>query len=175
MARALASVEIMDTYTVKFHFKKPWAGFIGVMANVPGYMISTKALKADAALRDTKKLARHVEKEKKNAERAEKEAATATGEAADNAKVKLEAARKRLAEVEEKYKATAALAEGAKELDNYPVGTGPYMLEEGNPGNYLKIKRNPNWWFAKFIGQDMPFIDGSKSASSPIPLCGWPI
>ncbi len=165
----LASVEIMDTYTVKFHFKKPWAGFIGVMANVPGYMISTKALKADAALRDTKKLARHVEKEKKNAERAEKEAATATGEAADNAKVKLEAARKRLAEVEEKYKATAALAEGAKELDNYPVGTGPYMLEEGNPGNYLKIKRNPNWWFAKFIGQDMPFIDGLKVSIIPDP------
>jgi peptide/nickel transport system substrate-binding protein len=165
----LASVEVMDTHTVKFHFKKPWPAFIGVMANVPGYMISTKALKAEVALRDLKKLTRQMGKEKDNAEKAEKEAAAATGEAADKAKVKLETARKKLAEIEEKYKATAALAEGAKELDNIPVGTGPYMLEEGNPGNFLKVKRNPNWWFAKFIGQDMPFVDGMKISIIPDP------
>ena len=145
------------------------------MANVPGYVISTKALKADVALRDSKKLAGQVEVEKKNVEQAEKEAAAATGEAAEKAKVKLETARKNLAAVEEEYKKAAALAEGAKELDNNPVGTGPYTLEEGNPGNYLKVKRNPNWWFAKFIGQDMPYLTGSKSASSPIPRSDWRI
>lgn len=165
----LASVEAMDTYTLKFHFKKPWPGFIGVMANVPGYMISMKALKADVALRESKKLARQVDREKKNLEQAEKEAAGASGEAADKAKIKLETARKKLAEIEEKYKTTAALAEGAKELDNNPVGTGPYMLEEGNPGNYLQVKRNPNWWFAKFIGLDMPYADGIKINVIPDP------
>jgi peptide/nickel transport system substrate-binding protein len=165
----LASVDVMDTYTLKFRFKEPWPAFIGIMANVPGYMISMKALKADAALRDSKKLARQVGREKKNVEQAEKDAAAATGEAADKAKVKLETARKNLADIEEKYKTTAALAEGAKELDNNPVGTGPYILEEGNPGNYLKIKRNPNWWFAKFIGQDMPYVDGIKINIIPDP------
>ena len=25
----LASIEVVDTYTVKWHFKKPWAGFLG--------------------------------------------------------------------------------------------------------------------------------------------------
>jgi len=165
----LASVEAMDTYTLKFHFKKPWPGFIGVMANTPGYMISMKALKADAALRDYKKLARQADREKRNVEQAEKEAAAATGEAAEKAKGKLDIARKKLAEIEEKYKTTAALSEGAKELDNNPVGTGPYTLEEGNPGNYLKAKRNPNWWFAKFIGQDMPYWDGIKVSVIPDP------
>ena len=61
----IASVEVVDNYTVKFNFHKPWASFAGVMSNVPGYMISTKALKADVALRDSKKLAGQVEKERK--------------------------------------------------------------------------------------------------------------
>ncbi len=136
----------------------------------PGYVISAKALKADVALRDSKQLARQVEREKKNVEQAEKEAAAATGEAAEKAKAKLETARKKLATLEEEYKKAAALAEGAKELDNNPVGTGPYMLEEGNPGNYVKLKRNPNWWFGKFIGRpDMPYFDGIKVSVIPDP------
>ncbi|MBI4767677.1 MAG: hypothetical protein HY787_24300 [Deltaproteobacteria bacterium] len=165
----LASIEVMDNYTVKWHFKKPWAGFLGVMSNVPGYVISAKALKADVALKEMKQLAQQVEREKKNVDQAEKEAAAASGDAAEKAKAKLEAARKKLASLEEGYKKTAALAEGAKELDNNPVGTGPYIFEEGNPGNYLKLKRNPNWWFAKFIGTDMPYYDGIKTSVIPDP------
>jgi peptide/nickel transport system substrate-binding protein len=165
----VASLEVMDPYTVKWHFKRPWAGFVGVMSSVPGYIISAKALKADVALKESKQLGRQVEREKKNVEQAEKEAAAATGEAAEKAKANLEAARKKLAPLEEEYKKTAALAEGAKELDNNPVGTGPYMFEEGNPGNYLKLKRNPNWWFAKFIGLDMPYYDGIRVNVIPDP------
>ena len=156
----LDSVEIMDNYTVKFHFKKPWAAFIGVMSNVPGRMISTKALKADVAIRESKKLAGQVDKEKKNVADAEKE-----GNAA-----KVDAAKKKLAALEEQYKKAAALAEGAKPLDNYPVGTGEFMFEEGSPGNYLKLKRNPNWWWGKFIGKpDMPYFDGIHVSIIPDP------
>ena len=116
-----------------------------------------------------KPLARQVEREKKNVAEAEKEAAAATGEAAEKAKAKVEAAKKKLAPLEEEYKKMAVLTEGAKELDNNPVGTGPYIFEEGNPGNYLKLKRNPNWWFAKFIGMDMPYYDGIKVNVIPDP------
>jgi peptide/nickel transport system substrate-binding protein len=166
----LDSVEVVDNYTVKWHFKKPWAAFAGVMANVPGYMISTKALKADVALRDSKKLARQLETEKKNVEQAEKEASAATGDAAEKAKDKLEGAKKKLASVEEEYKKVAALAEGAKELDNNPVGTGEFMLDEASPGNYVRLKRNPNWWFGKFIGRpDMPYLDGLNVSIIPDP------
>jgi peptide/nickel transport system substrate-binding protein len=166
----LASIELVDTYTVKWHFKKPWAAFLGVMANVPGYVISAKALKADVALRDSKKLARQAETEKKNVEQAEKEAAAATGDAAEKAKEKLEGAKKKLASVEGEYKKAAALAEGAKELDHNPVGTGQFMLDEASPGNYLKLKRNPNWWFGKFIGRpDMPYLDGLHVSIIPDP------
>ncbi|MGO9017918.1 MAG: ABC transporter substrate-binding protein [Syntrophobacteraceae bacterium] len=165
----LDSVEVMDTYTLKWHFKRPWPAFIGVMANVPGYMISMKALKADASLRNAKKLVGQVEQEKSTVEQAEKEAAAATGEAADTAKAKLKTAREKLEKIEEEYKKTAALAEGAKELDNNPVGTGPYTLEEASPGNYMKLKRNPNWWFAKFIGEDIPYFDGAITNVIPDP------
>jgi ABC-type transport system substrate-binding protein len=166
----LDSVEIVDNYTVKFHFSRPWGAFIGVMANVPGKMISTKALKADVALRDAKKLAGQVEQEKKNVADAEKEAAAATGEAAEKAKAKLDTAKKKLAPLEDQYKKAAALAEGARPLDNHPVGSGEFMFEEGSPGNYLKIKRNPNWWFGKFIGKpDMPYLDGLHVSIIPDP------
>jgi len=159
----------VDTYTVKFRFKIPWAGFLGVMSNVPGYVVSAKALRGDVALRDFKQLAGQVEREKKNIADAEKEVAAATGDAAEKAKAKLEAARKRLATLEEEYKKAAALAEGAKELDSYPVGAGPYIFEEGSSGNYLKAKRNPNWWFAKFSGLPMPYLDGFKTYIIPDP------
>jgi peptide/nickel transport system substrate-binding protein len=44
------------------------------------------------------------------------------------------------------------------------------MLEEGSPGNYLKVKRNPNWWFGKFIGKpDMPYFDGIRVNVIPDP------
>ena len=44
------------------------------------------------------------------------------------------------------------------------------MFEEGSPGNYLKLKRNPNWWFGKFIGNpDMPYFDGLHVSIIPDP------
>ena len=42
-----------------------------------------------------------------------------------------------------------ALQELGEQYDSQPQGTGAYMLEEASPGNFLKLKRNPNWWFAK--------------------------
>jgi len=166
----LDTVEVIDEYTVKWHFNKPWASFAGVMSNVPGYMISTKALQGDVALRESKKLARQLEREKKNVEQVEKEAAAATGEAAGKAKEKLETARKKLSSIEEQYKKAAALAEGAKPLDSYPVGTGMMMFDEVSPGNFERLKRNPNWWFGKFIGHpDMPYLDGLNVSIIPDP------
>jgi peptide/nickel transport system substrate-binding protein len=156
----LESVEIIDNYTVKFHFNRPWAAFAGVMANVPGKMISTKALKGEVAIRESKRLAGQVDREKKNVEAAEKE-----GNAAN-----VEAAKKKLATVEEQYKKAAALAEGVKPLDNYPVGTGVMMFDEASPGNYERLKRNPNWWFGKFIGYpEMPYLDGLNVSIIPDP------
>lgn len=55
----------------------------------------------------------------------------------------------------------AALQKDAAGFDKLPVGTGAYMFEEASPGNFLKLKRNPNWWFAKASGNpDMPYFDG---------------
>ncbi|MDO9266090.1 MAG: ABC transporter substrate-binding protein, partial [Sulfurimonas sp.] len=40
----LASVEVVDEYTVKWHFQRPWGAFLGTMASVPGFAVSAKAL-----------------------------------------------------------------------------------------------------------------------------------
>jgi peptide/nickel transport system substrate-binding protein len=102
---SLDSVDVVDNRTLRWKFKEPWAGFNGVFANVPGYMMSAKALQAD----------------------------------------------------EEKY-------------DSQPQGTGPYLLEEASPGNFLKLKRNPNWWFAKASNNpDMPYFDGILVTVIPDP------
>ena len=92
----LDKVEIVEELTLRWHFKTPWAAFPGIIANVPGYMISPTALKNDP-----------------------------------------------------------------EHCDNHPVGTGPFTLEQASPGNFLKAKRNPDWWFAKASGNpDMPYFDG---------------
>ncbi len=103
------SIEVVDEYTVKWTFKKQWAAFLGIVANVPGYMISPNILKEDV--------------EKKN-----------------------------------------------KISDTKPVGTGQWILEDRSPGNYIKAKRNPNWWFGKSIGHpDMPYFDGRIQTIIPDP------
>ena len=90
------SIEVVDDTTLRWKTREPWAGFTGVIANVPGYVMS------EAALR----------------------------------------------ELGEKY-------------DGQPQGTGAYIIEEASPGNFVKLKRNPNWWFAKASGNpDMPYFDG---------------
>ncbi len=149
--RPIKSVEALDKYTVKWNFKEPWAGFMGMMATTPGYMISKKALEGDVALIEAKKLEGKLKTAKKKLAKAEKKGKQA----------KIDKARGKVAKLQDQYNTVAVKAKGAKSVDVYPVGTGRYMFEEGRPGNYLKLKRNPNWWFAKSIGQpDMPYPDG---------------
>jgi len=101
----LDTVEVVDERTLRWKFKTPWAGFAGVISNVPGYVMSAKALQEDM----------------------------------------------------EKY-------------DSQPQGTGPFILEEASPGNFLKLKRNPNWWFAKASNNpDMPYFDGILVTVIPDP------
>jgi peptide/nickel transport system substrate-binding protein len=64
----------------------------------------------------------------------------------------------------------AALKDDVEKYDSQPQGTGPYILEEASPGNFLKVKRNPNWWFAKASGNpDMPYFDGIHVSIIPDP------
>ena len=48
----LKSVEVVDEYTIRWHFTKTWSAFLDIIANVPGWMISPKALRGDVALRE---------------------------------------------------------------------------------------------------------------------------
>ncbi len=44
----------------------------------------------------------------------------------------------------------------------------PHTVEEARPGNYLKLKRNPYWWFGRSIGQsEMPWFDGRITTVIP--------
>ena len=64
----------------------------------------------------------------------------------------------------------AALDKGPTDTDTHPVGTGPYLLDEASPGNFVRVKRNPNWWFAKASGNpDMPYFDSVLVTIIPDP------
>jgi len=169
----LKSVEVVDTHTVKWHFKHPWGAFLGTMASVPGYQISMKALKAESALNELKLLNRRLKSTKRKVGKTEKKAEEAKDKGekfAEKAEAKAEKARKELADMEEKIRELKVLSKNARPLDAYPVGTGQYMIEKNSPGNYVQLKRNPNWWFGKSIGlPDMPYFDGYKVSVIPDP------
>ncbi|MBW2061000.1 MAG: ABC transporter substrate-binding protein [Deltaproteobacteria bacterium] len=160
----IKSIEVVDEYTVRWNFKRPWAGFLGMMATTPGYMISKKALEGDVAMKKIKKLTRYLKKANDKAAQAEKKARKAVakgGAEADKAAAAVKEARKKVAVFEEEMSKLAAIAKGAKDVDTNPVGSGRYMLEKASPGNFLRLKRNPNWWFGRSIGRpDMPYPDG---------------
>jgi len=167
----LESIEVVDDYTVRWHFKDVWASFFDMFANVPGWLISPKALKGDVALANSKRLDRKIKLEQRKVADAEKEAAAAAskGEAAvKQADANLKKAKETVAALEKELGEAKAKAEGAVPLDAKAVGSGPYMVEEAREGNYIQTKRNPNWWFGKSIGMpDMPYFDGVRVTVIP--------
>ena len=153
----LKSVEIVDEYTLKWHFRRPWGSFLGTMASVPGYAVSARALEHDTAMIKIKKIERDIVIAKRKAAN-EKDAQ------------KAEKAKKMLADLQLQVKQYSALAKDAKPLDTNPVGTGPYMLEAASTDNYIQLKRNPNWWFGRNVGlPDMPYFDGIRVSVIPDP------
>jgi peptide/nickel transport system substrate-binding protein len=158
--KPITSVEVVDELTLKWNTKKPWAGFMGMMATVPGYMISKKALEGERALKELGKVEKKIKRSRAKIAKWEKAAKGQTGEKAQKTIKKIAKEKKKAADVEKLVAELRVKAKGAKNVDTHPVGTGPFMLEEGKPGNYLKLKRNPNWWFGQAMGVDMPFFDG---------------
>ena len=153
----LASVEVVDEYTVKWHFKRPWGAFLGTMASVPGFAISAKALEGDAALTKAKRIEREIVSARRKA-------------ASGKNNKKTDEAKKQVSELENQLETYAAIAKTAKPLDTNPVGTGPYMLESFSTDNHITLKRNPDWWFGPSIGKlDMPYFDGIKVSVIPDP------
>ncbi len=153
----LKSIEVMDEYTVKWHFKRPWGSFLGTMASVPGFVISARALEKDSAITKVKRLEREIISARRKA-------------ATEKDAVKADNAKKILADLEAQLKHYSTIAKDAKPLDTNPVGTGPYMLEKASTDNYLQLKRNPAWWFGRSIGMpDMPYFDGMRISVIPDP------
>jgi peptide/nickel transport system substrate-binding protein len=107
--KALNAVDVVDEHTVRWRFEEPWGSFLGIMANVPGYMLSPKLLAGDP-----------------------------------------------------------------KKADTETAGTGPYVLEDRSTGSWIKVKRNPNWWFGKAAGHpEMPYFDGVLTTVIPDRRCSW--
>lgn len=166
----LESVDIIDEYTVRFNTTRVWAALPGMLTQPPFYAISPKALQKDVALKNLEKLERRMGSAQKKVKKYQAAANKKEGEAAQKARKKHEKAQRELAEMEKELTALKAETAGAEPLDNHAVGAGKFMLEEASPGNYLKLKRNPNWWFGKSIGRpDMPHADGMIFTVIPDP------
>ena len=43
-------------------------------------------------------------------------------------------------------------------FDVIPIGSGPYVVDDYEPGRYVVLKRNPDWW-----GADLPFYRGQHN------------
>lgn len=159
--RPLESIEVVDDYTVRWHLKDVWAGFFDIFANVPGWVMSEKALRGGDASKEAQRLADKVKLAERKVQRAEKKAQKATGSNAEKAAQKAQKEREKLEELQKQLETAKAAAEGAKDMDEWAVGSGPWMLEEVRPDNVIRVKRNPNWWFGKSIGKpEMPYYDG---------------
>ncbi len=158
---SIESVEVVDEFTLKWNFKRPWAGFLGMMATVPGYIISKKALEGDVAMKALGKMEKKLKKGQAKVAKLEQAVKGQTGDKAQKTTKKIAKERKKAADLEKQVADLRVKAKGAKDIDKNPVGTGRMMLEQGKPGNYLKLKRNPNWWFGKSVGiPEMPHMDG---------------
>jgi peptide/nickel transport system substrate-binding protein len=168
---SLKSIEVIDEYTLRFGFKKPFGTFLSTLGYPPGYAISVNALKGDVALREIKKLQTKLKTTRKKVVKLEKKAKKATKggeEKARKAKKKLEKAKKDLTKLEELYSKAARETEGMKKTDSYPVGTGPYTYDDRSSGNWIKLKRNPDYWYGNAVGRpDMPWFDSVKYVVIP--------
>jgi len=167
------STQVLDEYTVQFNFKRAWAGFPGVFSTVPGWPISAEALKKDVAIVDAKRLVGKVARAEKKLDKAEKKAEKAAAKGGNKAKKaakRVVKTKKELVKLKKGLVEAQALAKGAVSVDKHAVGTGKYMFDDGSPGNYLKLKRNPNWWFGLSIGRpEMPYPDGVLITVIPDP------
>ena len=163
---AIKSIDIEDEYTLAVNFKEPFAIFLAQLQMPPGYGISANALKADLAIREAKKIAVKIKTVKKKLAKAEKKVQKAAkkGDAAlKKAQKKAKKLKKALVKLEKPYARVAKLAKGAKETDVYPVGTGPFMFDDRNTGNWIKVKRNPKYWYGKLVGRpEIPYFDSVR-------------
>ncbi len=166
----IVSVEVIDEYTLKWRTKTPWASF---PTGFFGFVISAEALKNDVVVREADNLAKKLktaEKRLKRQRNKTEKAVARGGKSAQKAEKKLKRIEKAFRKLRTKATRTAELARGLVKTDQFPVGTGPYMYEKARPGNYLKVKRNPNWWFGQSVGHpNMPYFDGVKITVIPNP------
>ncbi|MCP4628456.1 MAG: ABC transporter substrate-binding protein [bacterium] len=167
----LKSVEVVDEYTLKCHLKKPWAVFAsGVLAGFPGRPISARALKNDVKLRELSRIKGRIFRAQKKVAKAQKKVEKAPSSKKGKARKKLQSAQKKAAKLEKQLEKLKKTTAGTVSTDRHGVGTGPFMVEEGRPGNYLLLKRNPNWWFARHVGRpEMPYFDKMQVMVIPDP------
>ncbi|MBW1708364.1 MAG: hypothetical protein JRG97_01800 [Deltaproteobacteria bacterium] len=155
-------VEVIDKYTARFTTKEPWGNYpVGWF----GFIISAKALKGDVALRDIKIAEKNIRKAKKDLAKLEKKV-----EKTEKNANKIEKLKKKIAANEAKIEGLKKQAAGHISTDLMPVGTGPFILEKASSGNFVKMKRNPNWWFGQSIDKpEMPYLDGILNTVIPDP------
>jgi len=168
--RKFKEVKAIGPYTVRWKCKEPWGSF---PTGFFGFVISAEALKKDVALRESTQAARAARKARTKAavdmQKAKKMQSEGQAEA-KAALAKAEQAAKEATDREAKTRELEAKAKGHRGTDVNPVGTGPYMLEDASPDNFLKMKRNPNWWFGQSVGRpDMPYFDGILITIIPDP------
>ena len=116
----IETVEILDKYTAKIKFNKPWVNFVGAMQDPPGWPISPKVLKEESLAKKVESLERKIRTARKKATKAAKKAGKGNAKA-DNKAAKLA---KKVSSLEKQLKKAEIQAGGLASSDKVPVGTG---------------------------------------------------
>ena len=153
-------VEVVDEYTLRYTTKKPWGKY---PSGWFGFIISAKALKGDVLLREIKAAKKALKKTNKKLAKLEKKSSKTEKDTAKIAKLK-----KKIAGLNVDIAGWKKESAGHINTDLMPVGTGAYILDKASSGNFIKMKRNPNWWFGQSIGRpEMPYFDGILNTVIP--------
>ena len=161
-------LEVVDEYTLKWIVDKPWGTFpVGFF----GFQISEKALRGDVALRELKSANKKIKTLTKKLDKAKSKYKKTRGKSGEAKSLKkLKKAKKALDQAQNTVQKWADISRGHIKTDLNPVGTGAFMYHDASPGNYLKLKRNPNWWFGKTIGKpEMPYFEEIRITVIPDP------
>ncbi len=166
------SVEAVDEYTVRFNFSKPFAAFIANLQLPPGYALSKKALQGDLIIKEAITAEKNAKKAKKKLAKMKgklKKIDSGDSAALEKAKKAVQKAEKKLTKLDAAQKKLAEKAKGIKHTDKFPAGSGGYTLDSRSSGNWIRLKRNPNFWFGKMVNRPLPYFDFVKYVIIPDP------
>jgi peptide/nickel transport system substrate-binding protein len=60
------------------------------------------------------------------------------------------------------FDALSIVAPGTPNTGRFPPSAGPFFVSEYEPGDYVRLARNPNYWKRNAAGKQLPYLDSIR-------------